>query len=98
MTEDNVFYVGVDVSKARHAIAIAEGGRNGEVRYFGEIEGMTKAVAKIVSVSTQNSLFTSRNRASSRRASCSTRLDACSTAAITDAASINQTISLPSAP
>ncbi len=36
MTEENVFYVGVDVSKAKHAIAIAEGGRNGEVRYFGD--------------------------------------------------------------
>jgi transposase len=32
VTEDNVFYVGVDVSKAKHAIAIAEGGRDGKVR------------------------------------------------------------------
>jgi hypothetical protein len=31
MKEDNAFYVGVDVSKAKHAIAIAEGGRHGEV-------------------------------------------------------------------
>ncbi|UVK50478.1 hypothetical protein DBIPINDM_003644 [Mesorhizobium sp. AR02] len=38
MAEDNDFYVGVDVSKAKHAIAIAEGGREGEVRYFGEFE------------------------------------------------------------
>ncbi|WP_287307845.1 hypothetical protein [Mesorhizobium sp.] len=36
MEQDNVFYVGVDVSKAKHAVAIAEGGRGGEVRYFGE--------------------------------------------------------------
>lgn len=38
MTEDNPFYVGVDVSKAKHARAAGEGGRDGEVRYIGEIE------------------------------------------------------------
>ena len=48
MTEDNVFYVGVDVSKAKHAIAIAEGGRDGEVRYFGEIEATPTAVERFV--------------------------------------------------
>ncbi|MER8710438.1 hypothetical protein NKH49_33985 [Mesorhizobium sp. M1088] len=35
MEQDNIFYVGIDVSKAKHAVAIAEGGRGGEVRYFG---------------------------------------------------------------
>jgi transposase len=48
MEENNVFYVGVDVSKAKHAIAIAEGGRNGEVRYFGEIEATPAAVERFV--------------------------------------------------
>lgn len=48
MTEDSVFYVGVDVSKAKHAIAIAESGRNGEVRYFGEIEATPAAVERFV--------------------------------------------------
>ena len=38
MGEDSIVYVGVDVSKNKHAIAVAEGGRTGEVRYFGEIE------------------------------------------------------------
>lgn len=47
MTEDSVFYVGVDVSKAKHAIAIAEGGRDG-VRYFGEIEATPAAVERLV--------------------------------------------------
>ncbi|WP_179213850.1 hypothetical protein [Rhizobium sullae] len=32
MKQDSVFYVGVDVSKAKHAIAIAEGGRHGADR------------------------------------------------------------------
>jgi transposase len=48
MAEDNVFYVGVDVSKAKHALAIAEGGRHGEVRYFGEIEATPAAVERFV--------------------------------------------------
>jgi hypothetical protein len=28
-------FVGIDVAKTRNAIAVAEGGREGEVRYFG---------------------------------------------------------------
>jgi len=48
MAEDKAFYVGVDVSKAKHAIAIAEGGREGEVRYFGEIEATPAAVERFV--------------------------------------------------
>ena len=48
MKEDSVFYVGVDVSKAKHTIAIAEGGRHGEVRYFGEIEATPAAVERFV--------------------------------------------------
>jgi hypothetical protein len=48
MKEDKVFFVGVDVSKAKHAIAIAESGRNGEVRYFGEIEATPAAVERFV--------------------------------------------------
>jgi transposase len=48
MKQDNVFYVCVDVSKAKHAIAIAEAGREGEVRYFGEIEATEAAVERFV--------------------------------------------------
>ena len=48
MREDNVVYVGVDAAKAKHAIAIAEGGRGGEVRYLGEIEATPAAVERFV--------------------------------------------------
>jgi transposase len=48
MKQDNVFYVGVDVSKAKHAIAIAEAGREGEVRYFAEIEATEASVERFV--------------------------------------------------
>jgi transposase len=48
MGEDSVVSVGVDVSKAKHAIAVAESGRSGEVRYVGEIEATPAAVERFV--------------------------------------------------
>ena len=30
-------FIGIDTSKSRNAIAIADGGRGGEVRYLGEL-------------------------------------------------------------
>ena len=48
MREDSVVYVGVEAAKAKHAIAIAEGGQSGEVRYLGEIEATPAAVARFV--------------------------------------------------
>ena len=30
MGDDSIFYVGVDVAKEKHAVAVAEGGRSGE--------------------------------------------------------------------
>src|ERR671920_473655 len=44
-------FVGIDAAKARNAIAVAEGGRGGEVRYLGEVDasepGMRRVVARI---------------------------------------------------
>jgi len=37
-------YIGIDTSKLRHAVAVAEGGRGGEVRFLGEIEASEPAV------------------------------------------------------
>lgn len=37
MEEHSIVFVGLDVSKDRHAVAVAEGGRDGDVRYLGEI-------------------------------------------------------------
>ncbi len=33
-------FVGIDTAKARNAVAVAEGDRNGEVRYLGEFDYM----------------------------------------------------------
>ena len=41
-------FVGIDTSKLRNAVAIAEGGRGGEVRYLGEFAATEAAVRKLV--------------------------------------------------
>jgi transposase len=41
-------FVGFDSSKLRHAVAIAEAGRTGEVRFLGEIENSDEAAARLV--------------------------------------------------
>jgi transposase len=41
-------FVGLDTSKLRNSVAIAEGGRDGEVRFFGEIDNTPTATAKLV--------------------------------------------------
>jgi transposase len=41
-------FVALDTSKLRNAVAIADGGRSGEVRYLGEIENSGVATAKLV--------------------------------------------------
>jgi transposase len=41
-------FVGFDTSKLRHAVAIAEGGRTGEVRFLGEIDNADEATTKLV--------------------------------------------------
>ena len=41
-------FIGIDTSKLRNAVAIAEGGRDGEVRYLGEIDSTEAATRKLV--------------------------------------------------
>jgi transposase len=41
-------FVGIDTSKLRNAIAIADGGRGGEVRYLGEFPATEAAIRKLV--------------------------------------------------
>ena len=48
MGDDSEVFVGIDTSKLRHAVAIAAGGRGGEVRFLGEIEASEAAVTKLV--------------------------------------------------
>jgi transposase len=48
MVEHSEAYVAFDSSKLRHSVAIAEAGRSGEVRLYGEIENSAAAIAKLV--------------------------------------------------
>ncbi len=41
-------FVGLDVAKAKNAVAIVQGGRNGEVRYLGEIENTADATRRLI--------------------------------------------------
>ena len=49
MSKHSEAFVGIDTSKLRNAIAIAEGGRGGEVRFVGEIDSADAATRKLVS-------------------------------------------------
>ncbi len=47
-------YVAFDTSKLRNAVAIAEGGRSGEVRFLGEIDNTPTAVRQLVKKLSKN--------------------------------------------
>lgn len=48
MADHNEAFVGIDTSKLRNAVAIAEAGRNGEIRFLGEIDNTPEATRKLV--------------------------------------------------
>ena len=48
MDQSSEIFVGIDVSKARNATAIAEGGRDGEVRYLGEVEASEEGTRRLI--------------------------------------------------
>ena len=41
-------YVGIDAAKLKHAVAVAEGGRQGEVRFLGEIANEAGAIERLL--------------------------------------------------
>jgi len=41
-------FVGFDTAKRKHAVAIADAGRDGEIRYFGEIDSSPATVEKVI--------------------------------------------------
>ena len=48
MKRDGEAFVGIDTAKARNAVANAQAGRNGEIRYLGEFDNTPETVAKLV--------------------------------------------------
>lgn len=49
MKEDSVIFIGLDTSKLKISVAVADGVRKGEVRFFGDISSELASVASIVS-------------------------------------------------
>ena len=41
-------FIGIDTAKKRNAVAIADAGRQGEVRYLGEVDTSDAATRKLV--------------------------------------------------
>src|SRR3954462_13125103 len=49
MQQDSAVFVGLDTSKMKISVALAEEGRQGEVRFLGEIDNTPEAVRRLVS-------------------------------------------------
>ncbi len=47
MEEDTRIFVGIDVAKLRNAVAVAEPGRDGEVRYYGEVDASEISMSQL---------------------------------------------------
>ena len=48
MGKHSEVFVAFDVAKKKHAVAIAEGGRTGEVRFFGDVENSSLPIERTV--------------------------------------------------
>ena len=48
MTVSREAFVGLDAAKLRNAVAIAEAGRDGEVRYVGEIDASADSMKRFI--------------------------------------------------
>ncbi|WP_201838426.1 IS110 family transposase [Microvirga zambiensis] len=48
MGQSTEVFVGIDVAKARNAVAVADGERGGEVRYLGEIDASAESMRRFV--------------------------------------------------
>jgi transposase len=46
--DDSTVFVGIDAAKLKHAVAVAEPGRTGEVRYIGEVDASPDTVRKLL--------------------------------------------------
>jgi transposase len=48
MKKSGVAFIGIDTAKLKNAVAVAEAGREGEIRYLGEFENTPDAVAQLI--------------------------------------------------
>ena len=70
MAEAREVFIGIDAAKLRNAVAIADAGRDGEVRFLGEVdaspEGMRRLAAKLAAMYDRLH-FCPENKGSGRR-------------------------------
>jgi hypothetical protein len=67
MEQSTEIFVGIDVSQARNAIAVATEGRNGEVRYVGEVDSSVDSMRRLIKRITAKH---AQNPAGAARKSC----------------------------
>ena len=48
MKDDSTIFVGLDVSKNSHSVAVADSGREGEVRFLDDIASSTESIRRLV--------------------------------------------------
>jgi transposase len=48
VTDYREAFVGIDVAKLRNAVAIADAGREGEVRFFGEVDASAANMRRVI--------------------------------------------------
>jgi transposase len=48
MRDNSEVYIGLDTSKLKISVALAAAGRDGEVRFFGDIDSTPEAVERLV--------------------------------------------------
>jgi transposase len=48
MDQNTDMFVGIDVAKLRNAVAVADSGRDGEVRYFGEVDAAEDSMRRLI--------------------------------------------------
>ena len=48
MAEIKKAFVGIDVAKLRNAVAVADAGRDGEVRFHGEVDASAESMRRLV--------------------------------------------------
>jgi transposase len=48
MKQYNEAFVGIDTAKNKHALAIADAGREGEVRYLGAVDSAPATVERVI--------------------------------------------------
>ncbi len=47
MAEDKEAFIGIDVAKPRNAVAVADAGRDGEVRFHGEADASPESMRRL---------------------------------------------------